>query len=192
MTEARTQTESSSLVPAHRSLLSLRAVAAGTLVTTAGTGLLTTLSGGFGLMGFDQLNATALADAGPAFGVWLAASFVIAATAGGYVASHSLSSDETRAGVLNGVVSWAASCLLVVGIVWVGYLIAIPVGVADADALSAVNGVAAHWGYFLADALALFGAGLGGALGVRQEARYFQREATTRAASFSTTASRSA
>ena len=152
-----------------------RAVISGALVTLAVTTVLTFLAGGFGLMSIGVISAENLREVGPGLGIWIGIAWIIAATVGGYVAALGAGSPMRLDGMLNGFIAWAIACVVGGSLAIAGYLLAIPVGVATADAITAINSVAAHWGFFLADGLAAVGALVGGALGARWEAKVEHR-----------------
>lgn len=149
------------------SALSPRAFISGAIVTLAVATVLSVLAGGFGLMSFDTISAEEVRRTALGLGIWMGIAWILAASVGGYVAGSGAGTVRRRDGMLNGLVSWAIACVfggtLLIGL----YLLAIPVGLASPDVVGAVNGVGAHWGFFLADAGAAVGALLAGDLAVR-------------------------
>ncbi len=138
------------------------------LVTLAVTTVLSFLAGGFGLMSFDTISADQVPRTALGLGIFMGVAWIVAAGVGGFVAGSGAGTERRRDGMLNGLVSWAIACVfggtLLVGL----YLLAITVGLASPDVVTAFNGASAHWGLFLADAAAAIGAAFAGGFAVER------------------------
>lgn len=79
-----------------------RAIAAGTLVALAVSVLLTFLAGGFGLTALGAFTAQELTGRVVGLGVWVGIAWIVAASAGGYVAALAAGSTRRRDGCCTG------------------------------------------------------------------------------------------
>lgn len=172
-------TEASWHIPAQA--LRWNAVFAGMAVGIAVHLLLSTLGGAAGL----ALSGARQAEVQPAAvpvlaGVWSAASLVVAATAGGYVAARSTGFRRAGDGALHGAVAWGATTVFFallaaigVGATLGGFFGLLLVGGSEDDALELGAAVSA-W-LAAAIALSLMAAIAGGTWGVRSARRRTRR-----------------
>lgn len=144
------------------SRVSARAIAAGTLVTFACTGLLLCIMGGLGLW---EMSATDIVRVSEGFWVCSMISWILSCYAGGYVASVCSRSSTIRTGVSHGLITWASTAVLgALFLVWARnrfYSGFIPGDM--------TNGM--FWGMAIGDILALCAAGFGSYQGAADEAR---------------------
>jgi len=147
----------------RRVRISVRAVVAGALVELALIGLLLTLAGGLGWWPVERFQL------GAAFAVFGIAAWVVSALAGGYAAAVISRSTERRDGIVHGIVTWATACLSATIAARVYLVLAIAVKLVDLDAIKAFDTPRVMLAFFLADALALIAAVVGGIAGSHAE-----------------------
>ena len=172
-------TETSWHIPAQA--LRWNAVFAGMAVGIAIHLLLSMLGGAAGLTLSGASHAGVQPAAVPVLaGVWSAASLVVAAIAGGYVAARSTGLRRMGDGALHGAVAWGATTIFFallaaigVGATLGGFFGLLVVGGSEEDALELGTAVSA-W-LAAAIALSLMAAIAGGAWGVRSARRLTRR-----------------
>jgi hypothetical protein len=156
----------------RRCRFSVRAVAGGAIVELVGLSLLMMLAGGLGLRP-GILNAAALSKMSLGLAVWTAISLILAAFVGGYVAAIASRSLTIEDGLLHGLLAWATACLTGAILACTWMMTALATGVANLDVVNAMDN-RMMLAFFVADALALGAALLGGRSGARQEAHHLR------------------
>jgi hypothetical protein len=171
-------TETSWRIPAQA--LRWNAVVAGMAVGIAIQLLLSMLGGAAGLAMSGASYAGVQPAAVPVFaGVWSAASLVVAAIAGGYVAARSTGFRRMGDGALHGAVAWGATTVFFALLAAIGAgatlggLVGLVVGGSEDDALELGAAVSA-W-LAAAVVLSLIAAIVGGTWGVRSARRLTRR-----------------
>ena len=149
----------------RRVRISVRAVIAGALVEMALIGLLLMLAGSFGWW---PLFGERL-ELGAPFAVFAIAAWVASAFAGGYAAAVISRSVEGRDGIVHGLVTWATACVSATIAARIYVVLALAVKLVELDTIRAFDAPRIMAAFFLADALALIAAIVGGIAGSRSE-----------------------
>jgi hypothetical protein len=152
-----------------RCRFSARAVVGGAIVELVGFSLLMMLAGGLGLWRLGILNAAAVSKMNLDLAAWAGMALILAAFVGGYVAAIASRSLTVEDGLLHGLLVWATACLTGAILACTWMMTALATGIANLDAVNAMDN-RMMLAFFVADALALGAALLGGRLGARQEA----------------------
>jgi hypothetical protein len=139
------------------SRLSARATTGGVLAVFSTFALLMTLAGALGVWEFDLSQISAL---GPGFWVWSSGAWAASVFVGAYLSSISSRSVDRRDGVIHGVVTWAAACVL--GCLFLAYATPVADHVMNHGML---------FGAFFGDSLALIAAIFGGLAGSKSEVK---------------------
>ena len=157
----------------RRVRISVRAVVAGALVELALLGLLMAFARSVGLW-----FGAAEHQLGAGFAVYVVAAWAVSALVAGYTAASVSRSVERRDGIAHGVVTWATAVLgaTIAARLWI--VLALAVKLVDIATVRAFDAPRLMLAFFLADALALIAAVIGGIAGSRTERA---RETSTRA-----------
>ncbi|HTR49990.1 MAG TPA: hypothetical protein VMJ10_04725 [Kofleriaceae bacterium] len=148
----------------RRVRISIRAVAAGALVGLALLALLMALARSFGSwLGFAERQL------GAGFAVYGIAAWIVSALAGSYMAAVVSRSADRRDGIVHGIVTWATAVLgaTIAARLWI--VLALAVKLVDVETIQTFNAPRVMLAFFLADALALIAAIVGGIAGSRAE-----------------------
>jgi hypothetical protein len=155
-----------------QSRVGARAVAGGTLVALALYAVLMEVAGAFGLWSVDIFSTPLMMAVATGLLMWTVVAWVGALFVGAGVAAIIGKPRSLFDGVVTGVVTWA-STLIVGGILMAALVMgAVAVGITSAGTVAGLVNEGVLWTFFIGDALALVGAGLGGALGSQWEQLY--------------------
>jgi hypothetical protein len=152
---------------------SARAVVGGAIVELVGFSLLMMLAGGLGLWRLGILNAAAFSKMSPGLGAWAGIALILAAFVGGYVAAIASRSLTPEDGLLHGLLAWATACITGAVLACTWMMTALATGLANVDIVNAMDN-RMMLAFFVADALALGAALIGGTFGARQEAHHLR------------------
>jgi hypothetical protein len=130
------------------SRISLRAVFAGTIITFASMSLLMTLGAALGFWNFKFSEFSTL---GTGFWSFAFLAWVLSISVGSYVSSVASRSHSKMSGRLNGVTTWATSCI-------VGCLFLAAVTGSAFNSMNMGSSTGFYWGAFFGDSLALLAA----------------------------------
>ncbi len=148
----------------RRVRISVRAVVAGAVVELALIGLLMVLARS---LGWRFGSAEPQLRAG--FAVYGIVAWILSAFAGGYTAAVVSRSTDRRDGIAHGVVTWATAVLSAMFAARLWLVLALAVKLVDIETIRAVDAPRVMLAFFLADALALIAAIVGGIAGSRAE-----------------------
>lgn len=120
------------------SRLSLRAVAAGSVIELVTLSLLMVLGGGLGLWSTGVLDGDAVRNASSGLAIWAGAALVVSALTGAWVAAIASRSQTRRNGLLHGLVTWATACFAAGLLACTWFMAALAVDTATIDAAEAI------------------------------------------------------
>jgi hypothetical protein len=138
------------------------------------------LAGGLGLWRLGIFNAAALSKMNLGLAVWAGIALILAAFVGGYIAAIASRSLTVEDGLLHGLLAWATACFTAAILACTWMMTALATGIASLDVVNAMDN-RMMLAFFVADALALGAALLGGRFGARQEAHHLPATHSQRA-----------
>lgn len=149
------------------SRIGARAVASGTFVALAVAGLLLSLIG----VAARTLDVHVAIHFGFGTFLWALVSWLIAISAGSFVAARVGRANRPRDGALYGIVTWATACVAAGVIACTWYMAAVGVGIVSPEFGDALMTRGAFAAFFAADVLAIGAALVAGTLATRAERR---------------------
>jgi len=144
-------------------------VIAGVLLALATANLLMALAGGLGLWAFGIFNLEGMRNISLGLGVWTIAAWTIAGYVGGLVAVTVSSSFIRHDAYVYGLVTWAATCITALALMWTWLMVCVASGIASRDMISGI-GSRIMLGFFVANLTSFAGALIGAAFGARRQA----------------------
>jgi hypothetical protein len=151
------------------------AVIAGVLLALATANLLMALAGGLGLWTFGIFNLEGMRNISFGLGAWTIAAWTIAGFVGGFVAVTVSRSFIRHDAYVYGLVTWAATCITALVLMWNWLMVCIASGIASRDMVSGI-GRRIMLGFFIANLSAFAGTLLGAAFGARRQASLLDAE----------------
>jgi hypothetical protein len=150
-------------------------VTAGVLLALATANLLMALAGGLGLWTFGIFNLEGMLNISLGLGVWTITAWTIAGFAGGFVAVTVSRSFMRHDAYVYGLVTWAATCITALVLMWTWLMVCLASGIASRDMVSGI-GRKIMLGFFIANLSAFAGTLLGAASGARRQASLLDSE----------------
>jgi hypothetical protein len=154
------------------------AVIAGVLLALATANLLMALAGGLGLWTFGIFNLEGMHNISLGLGVWTIAAWTIAGFVGGLVAVTVSSSFIRHDAYVYGLVTWAATCITALVLMWTWLMVCVASGMASRNMVSGI-GSRIMLGFFIANLTSFAGTLLGAAFGGRRQAALLGSEIKT-------------